>query len=68
MYSQQELDDAVASGVISAQSADALRAQGRYQQAEPLTPSNTAEHLAYQLGSSSRREEALINGDTVRHA
>src|SRR4051812_44992853 len=37
MYSQQELDDAVASGVISAQAADALRAhiEGQHATAIP---------------------------------
>ena len=36
MYSQQELDDAVASGVISAEAADALRAHVQGQRALPI--------------------------------
>src|SRR5438046_10525454 len=36
MYSQQDLDDAVASGVISAQAADALRAHIERQRATPI--------------------------------
>ena len=36
MYSQQELDDAVASGVISAEAADALRAHFERQSATPI--------------------------------
>src|SRR5213595_2984040 len=36
MYSQQDLDDAVASGVISAEAADALRAHIERQRATPI--------------------------------
>jgi len=36
MYSQQELDDAVASGVISAEAADALRAHVERQRSSPI--------------------------------
>lgn len=36
MYSQQELDDAVASGVISAEAADALRAHVERQRSTPI--------------------------------
>ena len=36
MYSQQDLDDAVASGVISAAAADALRAHIERQRSTPI--------------------------------
>ena len=40
MYSQQELDDAVSAGVITAQAADALRAHIERQRSTAIPPSS----------------------------